>query len=102
MGVNRAAGGPARQRKRKRPTCSELTAERRIRQNLRMETLLRKVDSQLAQLPVPVALVTPRGDRIGAASAAVTVAFKDWSCLATLAAGQIGRLAEDYVENREQ
>jgi cyclopropane-fatty-acyl-phospholipid synthase len=67
-----------------------------------METLLRKVESQLAQLPVPVALVTPRGERIGAASAAVTVAFKDWSCLATLAAGQIGRLAEDYVENRVQ
>jgi cyclopropane-fatty-acyl-phospholipid synthase len=67
-----------------------------------METLLRKVESQLARLPVPVALVTPRGERIGAVSAAVTVAFKDWSCLATLAAGQIGRLAEDYVENRVQ
>lgn len=65
-----------------------------------MDTLLHKVESQLAGLPVPVALQTPRGDRIGAAAAAVTLAFKDWSCLATLAAGQIGRLAEDYVENR--
>lgn len=66
-----------------------------------MDTLLlRKVESQLAQLPVPVALRLPGGERVGASSAAVTLTFKEWSCLATLAAGQIGRLAEDYVEDR--
>jgi cyclopropane-fatty-acyl-phospholipid synthase len=32
----------------------------------------------------------------------VTMSFDDWSCLSTLATGQIGRLAEDYVEGRVQ
>jgi cyclopropane-fatty-acyl-phospholipid synthase len=68
-----------------------------------MDTLLvRKVESQLAELPVPVAVRLPGGERIGASSPAVTVGFNEWSCLATLVAGQIGRLAEDYVENRVQ
>jgi len=64
--------------------------------------LLRKVESRLAQLPVPLALRLPGGERVGASSAAVTMTFHDWSCLGTLAAGQIGRLAEAYVENRMQ
>lgn len=68
-----------------------------------MDTLLlRKIESQLAQLPVPLALRLPGGERVGASSAAVTLSFNDWSCLSTLASGQIGRLAEDYVEDRVQ
>ena len=67
-----------------------------------MDTLVRKVESQLAGLPVPVAVQLPAGQRVGPASAAVTLSFKDWSGLATMAAGQIGRLAEDFVESRVQ
>jgi cyclopropane-fatty-acyl-phospholipid synthase len=64
--------------------------------------LLRNVESRLAALPVPVALRLPGGQRRGASSPAVTVGFEEWACAAALAAGQIGRLAEDYVENRVQ
>jgi cyclopropane-fatty-acyl-phospholipid synthase len=67
-----------------------------------MDTLVRKVELQLAGLPVPVAVQLPAGQRVGPASAAVTLSFKDWSSLATMAAGQIGRLAEDFVESRVQ
>src|SRR5688572_14922205 len=67
-----------------------------------MDTLVRKIESQLAGLPVPVALQLPAGQRVGPSSAAVTLSFKDWSSLATMAAGQIGRIAEDFVESRVQ
>jgi cyclopropane-fatty-acyl-phospholipid synthase len=67
-----------------------------------MDTLIRKIESQLAGLPVPVALQLPAGERVGPPTAAVTLSFKDWSGLATMAAGQIGRLAEDFVESRVQ
>ena len=67
-----------------------------------MDTILRKVESQLERLPVPVALRLPAGERVGSPAAAVTLSFKDWSSLATMAAGQIGRLAEDFVESRVQ
>ena len=67
-----------------------------------MDTLIRKIESQLAGLPVPVALQLPAGKRVGPPSAAITLSFKDWTSLATMAAGQIGRLAEDFVESRVQ
>ena len=44
-----------------------------------------------------VALMLPGGRRLGPADAAVRMAFQDWSGLATLAAGQIGRIGEDFV-----
>lgn len=65
-----------------------------------MEPLLKKLDSQLAALPVTVALGLPGGRRLGTADAAVQLHFQDWSGLATLAAGQIGQVGEDYVEER--
>jgi cyclopropane-fatty-acyl-phospholipid synthase len=65
-----------------------------------MEPLLQKLEAQLAALPVTVALGLPRGRRIGPPDAAVHLDFKDWSGLATLAAGQIGKVGEDYVEER--
>jgi cyclopropane-fatty-acyl-phospholipid synthase len=67
-----------------------------------MDTLIRKIESQLAGLPVPVAVQLPAGKRVGASKAAVTLSFTDWSSLATMAAGQIGRMAEDFVESRVQ
>ncbi|HSV36970.1 MAG TPA: SAM-dependent methyltransferase, partial [Ramlibacter sp.] len=67
-----------------------------------MEAVVRKIEALLAELPVPVALRLPAGERVGPTCAAVTLSFKDWSGLATMAAGQIGRMAEDFVESRVQ
>jgi cyclopropane-fatty-acyl-phospholipid synthase len=65
-----------------------------------MEPLLQKRELQLAKLPVRLSVSLPGGRRAGPADAAVRLAFQDWSGLATLAAGQIGKVAEDYVEKR--
>jgi cyclopropane-fatty-acyl-phospholipid synthase len=65
-----------------------------------MDALINRLQAKLEDLPVPVALQLPAGQRLGSNSAAVTLRFSDWSSLATMAAGQIGRMAEDFVENR--
>ena len=65
-----------------------------------MEPLQQKLEQQLATLPVSLSITIPGGRRIGPPDAAVQMEFQDWSGLATLAAGQIGRVAEDYVETR--
>jgi cyclopropane-fatty-acyl-phospholipid synthase len=65
-----------------------------------MEPLVQKIEAQLASLPVPVALDLPGGQSVGPPQARVRLSFHDWSSLATLAAGQIGKVAEDYVEKR--
>lgn len=65
-----------------------------------MEPLVQKLEAQLAALPVSVSLQIPGGRRFGAPDAAVRLGFQDWSGMATLAAGQIGRIAEDFVEQR--
>jgi cyclopropane-fatty-acyl-phospholipid synthase len=67
-----------------------------------MDTLIRKIESQLAALPLPVALKLPGERRAGPHGAAVTLGFTQWSSLSTLARGQIGKLAEDFVEERVQ
>ena len=85
---------------RHRPTAPALTSPRGYGKNLRMEPLLRQVETQLAGLPVPVSLGLPGGKHVGPTDAAVRLKFADWSGLATFAAGQIGRIAEDFVEQR--
>ncbi|TFZ03579.1 class I SAM-dependent methyltransferase [Ramlibacter humi] len=65
-----------------------------------MDLLERRIAAQLDALPVPVALKLPGERRLGAANPAVTLTFHDWSSLAVMAAGQIGRMAEDIVEGR--
>jgi cyclopropane-fatty-acyl-phospholipid synthase len=65
-----------------------------------MEPLLQKLEQQMAALPVPLSVTLPGGKRFGPAGAAVRLEFTDWSGLATLVAGQIGKVAEDYVEQR--
>lgn len=65
-----------------------------------MDPLVRRIEARLARSPVGVALSLPGGRRAGAANAAVELAFREWSCLATLAAGQVGQLAEDIVEGQ--
>jgi len=87
---------------RKSLTSNVLTPDGNNRKNLRMDALVRKIESRLAGLPVPVAIQLPAGERVGPPGAAVTLSFKHWSGLATMAAGQIGRIAEDFVESRVQ
>lgn len=67
-----------------------------------MHNLIHKIELQLGGLPLPVALQLPAGQRLGPPAAPVTLRFADWSSLATLAAGRIGALGEDIVENRIQ
>ena len=65
-----------------------------------MEPLLQKLESQLARLPVTLSVALPGNRKVGPPDAAVRLEFQDWSGLATLAAGQVGKVAEDYVEKR--
>jgi cyclopropane-fatty-acyl-phospholipid synthase len=67
---------------------------------MHMDSLIRKVESRLRDLPVPVALHLPTGRQVGPAGAAVRLSFSNWSALATMAAGKIGGMAEDFVESR--
>jgi cyclopropane-fatty-acyl-phospholipid synthase len=65
-----------------------------------MDALVRRIEGQLEQLPVPVAVRLPGGRRAGTVQASIVLTFRDWSALAVMAAGQIGRMAEDIVEGR--
>ncbi len=64
--------------------------------------LLPDLTSRLSSLPADIALQLPQGQRLGAQDAPVRLSFSDWSGLARLRAGQIGALAEDYVEGKLQ
>ena len=57
---------------------------------------------QLSQLPHDIALQLPQGQQLGAADAPVKLSFTSWSSIARLKAGQVGALAEDYVEGKLQ
>ena len=62
-----------------------------------MDSLLeRKLDG----LTLPLAVVLPDGHRIGAADAAITIRLKQLSPLAHIAAGEVGKVAQDYVEGK--
>jgi len=58
------------------------------------------IERKVASLPTAAAVVLPGGRRLGAADARVTMTLRELSPLAHLAAGQVGRLAGDYVEGR--
>jgi cyclopropane-fatty-acyl-phospholipid synthase len=62
-----------------------------------LESLL---EPRLAALSVPVAVVLPGGRRLGPTDARVTLTLHALRPLAHLAAGQIGLVAQDYVEGR--
>lgn len=55
-----------------------------------------------SHLPADIALQLPQGLRLGAANAPVKLTFSSWSSIARFKAGQIGALAEDYVEGKLQ
>ena len=63
-----------------------------------MQGLEALVRDKFDNLGAPAALVLPGGQRFGSADARVTVRLKDMRSLAHVAAGQVGKLAEDYVE----
>lgn len=64
--------------------------------------LVPDIPSHMPRLPADVALQLPQGQRLGAANALVKLSFSRWSSIARLKAGQIGALAEDYVEGKLQ
>ena len=65
-----------------------------------MSFLHRKIARRLQELPVPLALQLPSGQRLGADHAAVALLFGDAASLASLVSGQIGALAEAMVDGR--
>ncbi len=65
-----------------------------------MGTVLSAVEAKLATLPLPVQLVLPDGKKAGTPNAEVCLVVHDLSTLANLAAGQVGKLGEDYVEGK--
>jgi len=65
--------------------------------------LVPDIQSQMTtHLPADVALQLPQGQRLGSANAPVKLSFSTWSSIARLKAGQIGALAEEYVEGKLQ
>ena len=67
-----------------------------------MSNLVPGFPSQAAQLPKDVSVQLPHGLLLGATNAAVKLTFSSWSSMARLKAGQIGALAEEYVEGKLQ
>jgi cyclopropane-fatty-acyl-phospholipid synthase len=65
-----------------------------------MSALAATVQARLSARAPGVAVLLPGGQRLGAADARVQLALSDWTSLAHLATGRVGRLAEDYVEGR--
>jgi cyclopropane-fatty-acyl-phospholipid synthase len=63
-----------------------------------MNPLESLAEQKLSTVALPLTLVLPGGRRIGQEDAAVTIEFKQYGPLAHVATGQMGRLAEDYVE----
>ena len=62
-----------------------------------MDSLLER---KLEALNLPLAVVLPDGHRIGARNALITFRLKQMSPLTHIAAGEVGKLAQDYVENK--
>ncbi|MES2992976.1 MAG: class I SAM-dependent methyltransferase [Pseudomonadota bacterium] len=62
-----------------------------------MDSLLER---KLDQLTLPLAVVLPDGHRFGPPDAAITIRLKQMAPLAHIAAGEVGKVAQDYVEDR--
>ena len=56
------------------------------------------LERKLATLSLPLAVVLPGGQRLGPDPAALTLRLRELGPLAHIAAGQIGKVAQDYVE----
>jgi cyclopropane-fatty-acyl-phospholipid synthase len=62
--------------------------------------LVPHIESKIVRLPDPVSVQLPQGQVLGPPTAPVKMSFSRWSSLARLKAGQIGALAEDFVEGQ--
>jgi cyclopropane-fatty-acyl-phospholipid synthase len=62
-----------------------------------LESLL---ENKLAGLCTPTAVVLPNGNRIGSIDPRVALTLTGLGSLAHIATGQVGRVAQDYVEGR--
>lgn len=58
------------------------------------------LERKLDALAVPLAVVLPDGHRMGPRDAPVTIRLKQWSSLAHVASGEVGKVAQDYVEDK--
>jgi cyclopropane-fatty-acyl-phospholipid synthase len=58
------------------------------------------VERKLEGLSLPLAVVLPDGHRIGPSNAKITIRLKQLSPLAHIAAGEVGKVAQDYVEDK--
>lgn len=65
-----------------------------------MNPLESVLERKLASIDPPLAVLLPGGKRLGREDAAVRVTLRALAPLAHLATGQVGRVAEDYVEGR--
>ena len=65
-----------------------------------MNPLHALLERKLASLDTPTAVVLPGGQRFGAAAARVTLRLNEAAPLAHIAAGEVGRVAQDHVEGR--
>jgi cyclopropane-fatty-acyl-phospholipid synthase len=65
-----------------------------------MQAIERALEERLAPHGVPLAVVLPGGRRLGSAHPAVTLRLNELSALTHIATGQVGLVAQDYVEGR--
>lgn len=65
-----------------------------------VNAITERVAARLEGLPVPTALRLPNGARLGPAQSRVALGLHDTGLLALLARGNIGALAEAYVDGR--
>ena len=65
-----------------------------------MSAIAGALEQRLGSLSLPIAVVLPGGRRIGRADAAVTLRLNDFSTLAHLVTGEVGKVGEDYVEGK--
>jgi cyclopropane-fatty-acyl-phospholipid synthase len=63
-----------------------------------MQSLVNQMQHHLAASSVALQVELPNGQTIRAGSAQVALKMKHWASVARLASGQIGSLAQDYVE----
>ncbi len=62
--------------------------------------LVPQIESKIGRLPSPMAVQLPAGQLLGPPDAPVKMNFSHWSSLTRLRAGQIGALAQEYVEGK--
>lgn len=65
-----------------------------------MNPLERTLEQRVEALGVPLAVVLPGGQRLGHSQPTVTIRLNELSPLIHIAGGQVGRVAQDYVEGR--